>query len=449
MKACLRVAHMTAKCLSTLIDRPRSLFIVTTLNTGIQTSILWSCRRGFTLIELLIVIAIGAMLMGMLSAMLSLAQRQARFANTKALMAQVDQAIRMFRTEMRIYPWQSDLGTAPAEPAAWGNDLAWRLAWKPPASGSGTPGDPDRITYMRNFQSDLAAVQGAFRFVNGCNVPPSGDGSEGTHAFRIETQTATSRTNLLVGTGSIHQSLTSINNYATRWIPGTPVNGNDCTGDALALTQMAAEVTTLAYTAGQMPTQAPTGIDPALPADKALHPEEDERYPSMTISKASTIPYRYFPYNKAGFYGDDSRGPVLTSATAKAHGWRGSYLAEALNDGSNGGHRDVDAGGDAIVDAWGHPLIYVCTVRPGVRGYMPGLTTSILSGTREERYGMGPQGRAATSSLDSDIRTAAAGPYVYEFELWSAGPDGIFAGARNDPGNRDNLSIVDYRRGLQ
>ena len=389
-------------------------------------------------------------LYGMLSVMLSVAQRQGRAANTKATMMKVDQAIRLFRTDMRVYPWQTDLGTAPDEPAAWSNNLAWRLAWHPPASGTGTADNPDRLTYQHGFHADIAAIQKRFRFVNGCNVPPSGNSSEGTHAFRNEVQSASSRTNLLVSAGSAQETIAQLKAYARRWIPGTASLGNDCAGDAQALTRMAEEVTNLAYTAGQLPTHAPTGIDATLPADKARFPLEDERYPAMVISSSSTLPFRYLPYNKAGFYGDDSRGPVLTAATAKARGWRGDYLSVATTANPASGMRiDVDARGEAVVDAWGRPLVYVCTVRPGVRGYMPALTTSIFSGTREERYGMGPQGRDPTESLASDIRTTAGASYVLEFELWSAGPDGRFAALRDDPANRDNIAVLPYAKGLK
>ena len=407
-------------------------------------------RKGFTLIELLMVVSIMVMLYSMLSVLMSAAQRQGKATNTRATLMKVDQAVRLFRNDMRIYPWQTDLGVAPAEPLAWGNNLAWRLAWSPPPVVEATAIDPDRTTYIKRFQADISTISSRFRFVNGRNVPPSGNASEGTHAFRNESPTNSSRTNLLIAAGSGQETVAKIISYAGRWLPGTPSYGNDCTGDAQALTKMAEEVTILAYTAGQMPTLAPTGIDATQAADKARFPSEDERYPSFTLGSPSTTSFRYIPYNKVGFYGDDSRGPLLTSVTATAQGWRGDYLAAAINvSGSTGGRLDVDASGEAIVDAWGHPLIYVCSVRPGVRGYMSALTTSIFSGAREERYNMGPQGRTATTSLASDIRTTAAAAYVYEFELWSAGPDGKFAAARDDLVNRDNLALLSYTKELQ
>lgn len=418
------------------------------MNTGMYSSIHGPgrplCGRrinrvtAMTLIEVLIVIVIMSILFSMLSGMMTIAQRQGKGTNTRATLMKVDQAIRLFRTDMRIYPWQVDLGTPPAEPAQWGNDLGWRLAWKPASVA-------DRVTAIKDFHADVAAIERRFRFVNGNNVPPSGDSSEGSHAFRLEVQTSTSRTNLLLGPGSLRHSTATLSSH--RWIPGTPSRGNDATGDAKALTKMAEEVTILAYIAGQMPTEAPTGIDATLPEDKARFPDEDERYPSVNLA-SSSLPFRYFPYNKAGHYGDDSRGPVLTTATARTKGWRGDYLASALRT-TGDGRLDVDASGTTILDAWGRPLIYVCTVRPGVRGFMHGLTTNIFSGAREDRYNMGPQGREITELLDSDIRTTAGEAYIYEFELWSAGPDGQFSASRDNPVNHDNVALLPYTKGLR
>lgn len=408
-------------------------------------------RTGMTLIEILIVIAVLAILVSMLSTMLSIAQRQGRSAKTRATLMKVDQAIRLFRTDMRVYPWQVDLGAPPAEPPTWGNNLAWRLAWNPPTAAAATASDPDRVTYMRDVQADLSEIQQRFRFVNGRNVPPSGDSSEGTHAFRLEPPTTTSRTNVMVAAGSIASSLTHLKNYAERYIPGTGTLAytNDWVGDAHSLTQMASEVTTLCYLAGQMPVLAPTGIDPALAEDKARFPQEDERHPAMAVSRATTLTFRYFPYNKAGHLGDDSRGPVLTTATARAKGWRADYLAGALSRTGATQQRDVDASGEAIVDAWGTPLVYICAVRPGVKGHQHGVSQTIFNGARAERYHMTTQGREATAVLDSDVRTTAAPPYTAEFELWSAGRDRRFAAERSDPLNADNVSLLPYTRGLE
>lgn len=396
--------------------------------------------------------AIMAMLVSMLSVMMSIAQRSGRVTNTRSTLMKVDQAIRMFRIDMRIYPWQSDLGTAPTEPVQWDNNLAFRLAWDPPPSGSGTASDPDRVTYMRRFHEDISTIQQKFRFVDGANVPPSGTASEGSHAFRNEFPATGSRTNLLPAPGTLRYPTATVSSGSQLFLPGAPEqpNTNDATSHAQTLTKMAEELTILAYTAGSMPVEAPTGIDPTLPADKARHPDEDERYVSFTLPSSSGLPFRYVPYNKAGYYGNDGRGALLTSATAKAAGWRGDYLTHATSATAGPGNRvDIDPTGTMFLDAWGRPLIYVCQVRPGVRGHLHALDKTIWSGALEERYNMGPQGRDATDSLASDIRTTASPAFRQEFELWSAGIDGRFAGLRSAAGNADNLSVTAYNKGLQ
>lgn len=105
---------------------------------------------------------------------------------------------------------------------------------------------------------------------------------------------------------------------------------------------------------------------------------------------------------------------------------------------------------ESLLDAWGRPLIYVSTVTPGSMGHLP-----VLGGhdratdTDERRYNMGPQGRMPTTSRASDIRTTASAAYVLEFELWSAGPDGLFDAMRDAAVNRDNIAVQPYNRGLQ
>lgn len=418
--------------------------------------------RAFTLIELLIVMSIIAVLVGMLSVMLGIAKRTGMATNTRAILARVDQAVRLFRTDMQVYPWQTDVGIAPAEPAQWGNNLAFRLAWDPPASGSGTPTDPDRQTYVGRFQADVSAIQAKFRFIDGANVPPSGTSTEGTHAFRNEPPSASHRTNLMLAPGTL--SFTQMNiwkddgwiigskHFMPGWAGATIAANkiNDCTAHAQALTGYAQEISVLLYTAGQMPVLAPTGIDPAQAADKARHPREDERYIGLPATEGSLFAYRYVPYNKLGTITDDSRGPVLTSGAAQAAGWRADYLAHALvRSGSQGGRAEIDASGTAVLDAWGNQLVYVCAVRPGVRGTIHGLTSTIWSGSLVERYDMTPQGRTLTTQLASDVRTTAGAAHLLEFELWSAGPDGRFAAPRDAQVNADNIAVQGYLRGLR
>ncbi len=65
--------------------------------------------RGFTLVELLVVMAIIAMLVGMLMPILALSRRSAERTNTVSLLHKVDTALRLFRNDTRVYPWDACL----------------------------------------------------------------------------------------------------------------------------------------------------------------------------------------------------------------------------------------------------------------------------------------------------------------------------------------------------
>ncbi len=404
-------------------------------------------RGGFTLIEMLVVITIIAILSGMLSVLVGIAQRKARQTNTRAILMKVDQAIRLFRNETGTYPFQTDLSNADADPSQWTNNLGFRLAWKPIDAAA-------RTAYRSDLQADLTDIHKKFFFKNGKNVPPVGDSSEGTHAFRFgdyyfSPSDPNFKTNLLLGEGSLSltdDKFTTPDDQACNYmIPGWSSAGS---GSALVLTRMADEISALRYLSGQLPVEAPKGFDPTIPADKALRPNLDARYSILHFS--GSIPYtsyHYVPYNKAGWYADDSRGPVLTAAAARAKGWRCEYLADTLRrQVSIGSPGEIDPTGTTILDSYGRPLVYVCTFTPGARGFSYGLGGGVGD---EANYGMTPVSRLATSDLSSDIRTTAAPTYAMEFELWSAGPDGRFSSIRSDVANHDNISLLPYNKDLR
>lgn len=418
--------------------------------------------RAFTLIELLVVMVIMSIMASALMAVLGIAQRQARIANTRSIMMKVDQAIRLFRNDMKVYPWQTDLSGADSDPAKLGNNLAFRLAWKP-------ADDSERTAYDQHFQADLRAIHAKFVYRTGQQIGlPGGDGS---HAFRtpnIANEPYT--TNILMEPSSLRVA-TPQQDDPTRAFIATRLDGYVMTR-GLVLSRLADEVTSLRYIAGQLDVTAggaaavltaPQGIDPALPADKAAHPEEDGRYADWYYKpdwpNVWHHGYHYVPYNKPGALGDDSRGPVLDGASIPdpvaspgvhpVQGFRADYLSDAFHRRADAGDRgEIDPTGNAILDAWGNPLVYVCAVSPGAKGYAHACDNG---GGRidERRYGLGPQGRDATSSLHSDIRSTAAAAYVLEFELWSAGQDGRIETGRDAAVNRDNVGVVAYAKGLE
>lgn len=136
-------------------------------------------------------------------------------------------------------------------------------------------------------------------------------------------------------------------------------------------------------------------------------------------------------------------------ASPRSQGWASDYLGADLQA------REVR--GDAIVDRWGSPLLYVCPVLPGNRAVWPNAPIGFSHGTWQrgkipvspEYYGIDVQGRAETSLLASDIRDTAGSSFRFTFELWSRGPDRLCHEQRDHRANADNIAAGAYLRGLE
>ena len=140
-------------------------------------------------------------------------------------------------------------------------------------------------------------------------------------------------------------------------------------------------------------------------------------------------------------------GMSIVAAPA-SRGFARDYLAFDLN------RKNVR--GDAIIDLYGKELIYVCPVIKGMRPVhvAEAKTKNQWYGSPDKPidvvyYSLDTQGRAATISMASDIRTTAAASYIHGYELWSAGPDGRVDPIRNGSSNPDNISAQDFNRGLK
>lgn len=202
----------------------------------------------------------------------------------------------------------------------------------------------------------------------------------------------------------------------------------------------------------------------------------------------------------------DLRGPIIAGATnaiatdlsgqsvvSQAEvgdmvGWCDDYLAGELPPST--------AAGDAVLDGWGRPLVYVGQLVPRAKPfthresqYVTQYTMQSYRVARPALVGMGAQGFAvgtgpwdalkaagrfallgsgrvelaggaalpdahATYLPDpaqprrSDRRYYAAPEAGLDVELWSAGPDGVLAWMRDDPANRDNVAGGAYDRGI-
>lgn len=185
-----------------------------------------------------------------------------------------------------------------------------------------------------------------------------------------------------------------------------------------------------------------------------------------------------------GVVHQDLTGQALLSPAeiGDAVGWCDDYLVGELEPSRRRG--------DAVLDAWGNPLIQVGQLVPKARplslrlesiGSLQTVRVASIDG-----FGLGAQGFAtgtgpwgdlaaagrhsllgngrvqlvtgvpahaaflpdATDWRRSDRRYYAPRGGHLDLELWSAGPDGRLAWMRDDPANRDNCSASVYDKGL-
>lgn len=139
-------------------------------------------------------------------------------------------------------------------------------------------------------------------------------------------------------------------------------------------------------------------------------------------------------------------GSAVLSAIAPAsrtRGFTGDYLLGQLEPGQFTLNAGVP---ESVLDAYGHPIVYLRHKTNGVRGHVNQYCTGVIDANW---FGLAPESRITTVSLNSDIRTHAGQAYVFDGEIWSAGPDGQFTAMRGDVGNRDNIPASAYLRGMQ
>jgi prepilin-type N-terminal cleavage/methylation domain-containing protein len=388
------------------------------VESGCSTAAVWFIRRdpsytemmrahrhGFTVIELLAVITIISILSGMVMSMMSTAQRTAKRTSTQSVMRKVDTAIRLFKSDFRVYPYQLSYPNLGAG-QSWTNRLYYQVGTD--ISTSVTPSDADRVlqdmdTAAAQFSFDCRSPTATNWTPNDVKVLPAVNGAK-PHVFR-----------------------------AVRAHPnnsGVATLDSDVIGTCVVLNRMAAERARLIVQSG-----------------------------NYRIGGVVTPDIRIGAYFQAG---TDLSGQLLVPAAASAAkpGWAVDYLQGELEK------RYIS--GDQILDSFGRPLIYICQVLPGVRPSLTLVFGNYQLCRSPEIYGLATIGRKMlthetpvpappvdpdfpdrTNLMHSNITTYAAPGFEIEFELWSAGLDGKFAYMRDDPKNFDNISCHNYLKGLR
>jgi hypothetical protein len=158
-----------------------------------------------------------------------------------------------------------------------------------------------------------------------------------------------------------------------------------------------------------------------------------------------------------------ARGAHAVAQTAARPGWANDYLAGELEA------RYID--GEAVLDAYRQPLVYVCQVTEGVRASGAVIFNVGVPRISSAQYGLSRIGRRTLATVDaqtreplaadpdalpdpanrmhSDRRIYAAPSYEDEFELWSVGGDRRLGWMRDDARNRDNVPLIDYDKPLR
>lgn len=350
--------------------------------------------RGFTLIELLISVGIIAILAGMLMPMLAVVRNTTRRSETEFVLKRIDTALRQFKVDWGVMPYQS--------------------AYPDPIPAKSAGGFPNRLYY--HLGSDI-----------------SWTGTAPTDAERVKADMDTAEARYDETTAS----------------PLKFVNAD--TGDAVGTSRVNR----------QAREQVRLG---------ALSGNLDMRGVVITSAAGATVT-------------DRSGTAVLTapasSAITNGPGWACDYLNGQLDARFHPG--------TAILDSWGNPLIYLHRALPAIRttdnsypilrfgmgancisptatdGPGPDLRGAInrpqllyagrirlasVSGDGKTLPAISPWLPDAANLMASDSRYFSAPGFEGDFELWSAGRDGLFRYMRNDSANTDNIAVVRYHKGL-
>lgn len=346
-------------------------------------------KSGFTLIELLVVIGIIGLLAGMAMPMVTMAGQRARQAQTQVVLRTVETALRQFRADLGVYPYQA---TYPDLEAGenFSNRLQLRLGRDLlPAAQLAVRTDMD--TAADRFDDALSSS------VKFTDADMGGFWPRRILANRM----ARERSRLAVLSGNLRQEgpiFNTTNRSSTSVLDGATVASASDPGWSTD------------YLAGAIEPRFIDAVDGSL-RDAWRHPliYICQVVPGVQGSYATIYGNRVDPFDSR-YLGLGAQGfPVGSGPSA------------------------------ALISAGRVPLLYGGRVRLSHTDAGDGLPTPA-----------DPTWFPDTANLlHSDLRWYAAAGFETEFELWSAGRDGRYDWMRDDALNRDNISATDTQRGLK
>ncbi len=369
----------------------------------------WTAR-AFTLVELLVVLTIILVLMGMLMPLLTLAKRSSLRTVSLSIMAKTEGALYQYKADYHGYPYQLSYA---AEGQPWTNALAYNV---------GTDIAPADQAAVKADMLTASSPSG-YQIINNGGVPAS------VQAF------TDNRNN---GASAMDQWGNVEGDEAPQW-PQQQGNGN------------------WYWVYDGAPMQTCILLN-RLGAERA-----NESLLCGNINACGVIMQaRTGPGGLTHNGRDLSQTPLVANPQSSQHpGWAKNYL-----DGQ------VEAkylSGNAILDSYLHPLIYICQVTPGVQCSFATIRNSNVSVWNPIQYGLQPYARGSLTPYYPGTTTPIAGDqwlpdpsnlmhsnmqhwappgFELEFELWSAGPDGEMSWWRDDASNRDNIPCEPYNKNI-
>jgi type II secretory pathway pseudopilin PulG len=369
--------------------------------------------RGFTLLEVLMVATILMILMGMLMPLISLARRSSMRTVSLSIMSKTEAALYQFKADYHAYPYQLSYAD---EGQPWTNALAYNVGTDIAASDQVLV-KADMVAAAADYTYDLSAgypqTKSNQAFIdnrgNGAGNQDGNGDPEGDPAPWYPRQYVGSKQWVWVYTG-----------YAE--------------ANCILLNRLGAERASECMLIGDVNACGVTMQPESGPAGSGLY------------------------HNGR----DLSQQQLLASPVSRSKpGWAKNYLQGEI--------ASKYLSGNAILDAYLRPLIYIGQITPGTETSFGQILGSSVDVNNTWLYGLEPIGRQTlqpfnpgttnpitgdqwlpdvTNLMHSDLRHWAPPGYELEFELWSAGADGQMSWWRDDPSNLDNIPCEPYNKSI-